>query len=206
MSLRSLFAAGTFAVGMTLCYGSAMAAAVPGKAAPAFTTVASTGETVSLSDYAGKVVVLEWANYECPFVRKHYGSGNMQKLQENAKEDGVVWLTVMSSAEGKQGYYAGEKLNEKNAEKGNAATFVLRDHSGEIGKLYGAKTTPHMFVIDEAGMVAYAGAIDSISGADPKEIDDATNYVTAALEAVKNGETPKVQSATAYGCGVKYAD
>lgn len=173
------------------------------KQAPDFTAKTADGMEISLSDYRGQVVVLEWINYECPYVKKHYESGNMQGLQERFASD-VVWLTVNSSAEGTQGHYDAEKINELNIEHGNMAMHYIMDSSGEIGQAYDAKTTPHMFVINEKGFIIYEGAIDSIPSADKGDVEKAENYVVAALEAHKAGEeisTPKTQP---YGCSVKY--
>lgn len=174
--------------------------------APAFTAMNAAGETVNLSDFAGKTVVLEWINYGCPYVQKHYGSGNMQALQEKYTAAGVVWLSINSSAEGKQGYFTGEDLAKQNADHNNKATHYLLDTDGTIGKAYGATATPHMFVIDGEGHIVYQGAIDSISTADKADIEKAENYVTAALDGVAAGTEIATPSTQAYGCGIKYAD
>jgi peroxiredoxin len=184
----------------------ASAAAVVGQAAPAFTLTDSNGETRSLADFAGKVVVLEWWNYQCPFVGKHYGSGHMQKLQKAWTAKGVVWLTVSSSAPGKQGYVDGAKANALMSEKGGAPTAVLLDHEGTVGRAYGARTTPHMFVIDKTGKVVYAGGIDDTPSTDLADIKTAKNYVQAALEEVTTGRPVSTPSSDPYGCSVKYAD
>lgn len=173
------------------------------KKAPDFTAQAADGIEVSLSDYLGQVVVLEWINYECPYVKKHYESGNMQGLQEKYASD-VVWLTINSSAEGKQGHYDAEKINELNAEHNNMSMHYLMDSTGEIGQAYDAKTTPHMFVINEDGYIIYEGAIDSIPSADKGDIEKAENYVVAALEAHMAGEDIKTPKTQPYGCSVKY--
>ena len=177
---------------------------VVGKAAPAFTLTDTTGQKRSLSDFAGKTVVLEWLNHDCPFVRKHYGSGNMQALQAKETAAGVVWLSVVSSSAGKEGNYPPEKLNEMTAAKSAKPTAVLLDPDGTAGRAYGAKTTPHMFVIDGKGTLVYAGAIDDKSSTDPAEVKTARNYVAAALEELRAGKPVSVASTTAYGCGVKY--
>lgn len=173
-------------------------------AAPDFTLKAATGETVSLSDFKGKAVVLEWTNFGCPYVRKHYDSGNMQNLQKKYTEAGVIWLSINSSAKGKQGHFEGGELREKISENNNHATYYLNDTTGDVGHLFDAKTTPHMFVIDEEGNVIYHGAIDNVPSADKADIDGATNYVAAALDAHLNGEDVKVKTTQPYGCGVKY--
>ncbi|NQY14436.1 MAG: thioredoxin family protein, partial [Henriciella sp.] len=145
-------------------------------------------------------------NHDCPFVKKHYAEPvkNMQSLQTGATENDVVWIQVISSAPGKQGYLEADAAMAKNAERDSAPAYTILDPSGDLGRAYDAKTTPHMYVIDGAGMLAYQGAIDSIRSAKVSDIDVATNYVTAALTAVASGATPEVTSATPYGCSVKY--
>jgi len=184
---------------------SSFAAAKVGTAAPAFTAVDSSGKEVSLADYKGKTVVLEWLNKGCPYVQKHYGSGNMQKLQKAYAAKGVVWLSVVSSAEGKQGYVTGAEADEDTKASGAAPSKVLLDPHGTLGGLYGAKTTPHMYVVDKAGVLRYAGAIDSNSSADPGTIASAENYVAGALDAVLAGKKVAKASTKPYGCSVKYA-
>jgi peroxiredoxin len=184
--------------------GPALAAPKIGEQAPDFTLETSKGETVSLSQFRGTPVLLEWSNYECPFVKKHYDSGNMQELQKRYKEKGVTWLTVMSSAPGKHGYYEAAELDRLSAEKGVASAYVLRDADGKAGRAYGAKTTPHIYAIDKDGVLAYAGAIDSIPSTDASDIGKADNYAAAALDALLKGEKPAVAATQAYGCGVKY--
>lgn len=184
--------------------GGAHAAAVPGKAAPAFSVVDATGKTHSLKDYAGKWVVLEWFNKDCPYVKKHYGSKNMQKLQETYTQKGVVWLTVISSAKGKQGYLEPKEALEVFKTHGSTPTAILLDASGSMGKAYDAKTTPHMFVIDPKGTLVYAGAIDDNDSSDPAVIPTSKNYLAAALDAAMKGEKVAVASTKPYGCSVKY--
>lgn len=184
--------------------GQAWAQAVVGEAAPQFARKDTKGEDVSLAALKGKAVVLEWTNAECPFVKKHYGGGNMQKTQAYAAEKGAVWISVISSAEGKQGYVSDEEAGALTMERNAKPAHILRDPKGELGHLYGAKTTPHLFVIDAEGKVAYQGAIDSESTADPADIEGATNYVTAALDALAAGKQPKVSESQPYGCAVKY--
>lgn len=184
----------------------APATAQVGQPAPDFTGTDSTGKTLKLSDYKGKTVVLEWTNPGCPFVVKHYDSNNMQGLQKAAVADGVIWLTINSSAQDKEGYQTPEEANTYLKEKASAPTARLLDPTGEIGHLYGAQTTPHMFVIDKDGTLAYAGAIDSNDSFKPETIKDATNYVTAALADLKAGKAVTTASTKAYGCGVKYAN
>jgi cytochrome oxidase Cu insertion factor (SCO1/SenC/PrrC family) len=175
-----------------------------GQKAPDFTGTDTNGKTVKLSDYAGKTVVLEWTNAKCPFVVKHYGSGNMQSLQEKYTGQGVVWISINSSAEGKEGYVNGADANQIIAEeKGKASTYII-DKSGEIGRLYDAKTTPNMYVIDGEGTLVYAGAIDSDDSFKPETIAGATNYVAAALDSLTAGKPIEVSQTKPYGCGVKY--
>lgn len=174
------------------------------EAAPNFTLTDSNGNEHSLSDFKGKYVVLEWINYDCPFVQKHYNSGNMQKLQKEYTEKGVVWLTINSSAEGKQGNFSNEEINERSKEHGTNFTAYLVDASGEVGKMYGAKTTPHMYVINPEGTLIYAGGIDDTPSTDVDDIKTAQNYVSAALDAAMNGKDVEVKIAKPYGCSVKY--
>ncbi len=187
-----------------LAFSPAADAATVGEAAPAFTGTTAEGKTVSLSDYAGKVVVLEWHNKGCPFVVKHYESGNMQALQKELTAKDVVWLTINSSAEGEQGYEAGADALKTAAEQKAAATQIIIDASGEIGKAYDAKTTPHMFVIDKDGKLAYAGAIDDRASFKQEDIEGAKNYVREAVAALAEGKPVEVSSTKPYGCSVKY--
>lgn len=175
-----------------------------GKAAPDFTLKDSNGNDVSLSQYQGKFVVLEWLNYDCPFVRKHYGSGNMQRLQKTYRDKGVTWLSVMSSAPEQEGYYTGDEANKLNVEKKGAATAILLDPTGQVGKLYGAQTTPHMFIIDPKGILVYQGAIDDTRSTNPDDVAQAKNYVSAALDEAMAGKPVSVPSTKSYGCSVKY--
>jgi peroxiredoxin len=192
-------------VGAVLVLGAVTApAAEVGQAAPAFTLTDVKGTTHNLADFKGKVVVLEWTNYDCPFVKKHYGTRNMQKLQETYTGKGVVWLSICSSAAGKQGHYAPEVWQKKTAEQGSRATAVLLDADGTVGRAYGAKTTPNMFVIGTDGKLVYAGAIDDNASWDPKTVKDADNYVAAALDALLAGKPVEVAETKPYGCSVKY--
>ncbi len=178
-----------------------------GARAPDFTAVDSDGVEHTLSDYADGTVVLEWTNHGCPYVKAHYDSNNMQELQAEATADGVTWLTVVSSAPGKQGYVDGAKANALTDDRGASPTAVLLDPEGEVGRLYAAATTPHMFVIHEGALV-YQGAIDNRQEspeARKQTPQERTNYVRAALAAVEAGEPPAVASTVAYGCTVKYA-
>lgn len=179
--------------------------AVVGKAAPGFTLVDSGGASHALSSFRGKHVVLEWVNFGCPFVKKHYDSGNMQRLQKAYTGKGVVWLSINSSGEGNQGYYTAAEVNALVKEKGAAPSAYLIDTSGKVGHLYGARTTPHMFVIDPAGTVVYAGGIDDRPSTDAADIAGATNYVSAALDQALSGKPIAAAVTKPYGCSVKYS-
>lgn len=183
-----------------------LAAATIGAPAPGFELVDSTGKTHRLSDYAGKTVVLEWINHGCPFVVKHYDSGNMPALQQAAAGEGIVWFSVCSSAPGTQGHASPEEWARLNSQKKSAAAAVLIDEPGTVGRLYGARTTPHMYVIDGSGTLVYAGGIDSIPSADIADIARAENFVTAALADLRDGRAVANPSTKPYGCSVKYAD
>ncbi len=172
--------------------------------APEFSLQDNSGKSYSLSDYKGKYVILEWVNFGCPFVRKHYDSGNMQKLQETYTKKGVIWLSICSSADGKQGYYEGEELDEKIAEEGVNATAYLIDEDGAVGKMYGAKTTPHMYIISPEGKLVYVGGIDNRASTKVADIEGATNYVSTALDEAMSGKPITVQTSKPYGCSVKY--
>lgn len=188
------------------CTTGVFADAVVGSAAPDFTLVSSTGEDVSLSDYQGTPVVLEWSNHQCPYVRKHYGSGNMQRTQAAITKDGAVWLTILSSAPGKQGHVDGEQAQRLSAERGTYESLVLLDPTGAVGRTYGAKTTPQMALINEAGTLLYWGAIDDKPSANPKSLNGATNYLKQAWDQFKAGDTITPSQTKPYGCTVKYAD
>jgi peroxiredoxin len=182
----------------------AHAAAVVGEAAPEFTLSDSKGAKHSLSAFKGKWVVLEWVNYECPFVQKHYGSGNMQKLQKEYAAKGVVWLSVNSSNVGKQGFFPPAEIEGRSKQWGAAQSAYLIDTDGTVGRAYGAKTTPHMFVIDPAGKVVYAGGIDDKPSTDKADIATARNFVKAALDEGMAGKPVSTTTSTPYGCSVKY--
>ena len=190
---------------------SALAQAAPeiGKPAPAFAVRDSNGQMQTLVDQLGKVVVLEWTNADCPFVRKHYGVNNegvdnMQTLQKTYTDKGVVWFSVISSAKGKQGYVDGAAANTLSRDRNAAPTAVLLDDSGTMGRAYEARTTPHMYVIDTKGTLAYMGGIDSIASADVEDIAKATPYLADAVDAVLAGETVAEPVTKPYGCSVKY--
>ena len=175
-----------------------------GHPAPAFTATDMNGKPRSLSEFKGKYVVLEWHNQGCPFVKKHYESGNMQKLQKELTGKGAVWLSIISSAPGAQGYVTAEEEKKYLAEKQAAPTAVLFDPEGTIGHAYGAKTTPHMFVIDDQGVLIYAGAIDDNPSSDAADAATAKNYVRAAFDEASAGKPVTTASTAPYGCGVKY--
>jgi len=175
-----------------------------GAAAPAFTLPDTNGNEHSLADYAGQWVVLEWLNYGCPFVQKHYGSGNMQKLQAEYRGKGVVWLSIVSSAPGEQGYYEPDEMNAMNQENGNQAAAVLLDPAGDVGRAYGAKTTPQMYVINPEGVLLYNGAIDDKPTSRLSDIEGATNYLVQALEEAMAGKPVSIPTTQPYGCNVKY--
>jgi peroxiredoxin len=199
-SLRAAGLAGALALSSAVL----RADAAVGQPAPAFSAPDQTGTTRSLDAYKGKWVVLEWVNHECPFVQKHYGSGNMQKTQKAATAKGAVWLSVNSSAPGKQGAMDGKVAAKLTADKGAAPTAVLLDPEGRIGHAYGAKTTPHMFVIDPKGTVVYAGAIDDKPSTDQEDVKTAKNLVLAALDEAMAGKPVTSPSTQPYGCSVKY--
>ena len=181
------------------------AAATIGAAAPAFSLVSSAGSPIGLADQRGKIVVLEWTNHDCPYVRKHYDSGNMQSLQKEATAQGVVWLTVISSAPGTQGYVSAGQANELTTTRKASPTAVLFDPTGTVGKAYGATNTPHMYVITKDGVLAYAGAIDDKPTTRRADVESAQSYLRPALAAVTAGQPVKVPVTRAYGCTIKYA-
>jgi len=175
-----------------------------GSPAPEFTLTDTNGKSHNLSDFKGKYVVLEWINHGCPFVVKHYSSGNMQALQKEFTGKDVVWLSICSSAEGKQGHMSNEEWNSTVTEKGASPTAVLIDADGTVGKLYDARTTPHMYVIDPEGNLIYQGAIDDKRSTDTADIATSENYVRSALtQSMANEPVAKAQTQP-YGCGVKY--
>ncbi|HMO03035.1 MAG TPA: thioredoxin family protein [Kiritimatiellia bacterium] len=175
-----------------------------GAAAPEFTLTDTKGVSHNLSDFKGKFVVLEWVNHGCPFVVKHYSGGNMQGLQKEFTDKGVVWLSVCSSAEGKQGYMSNDEWNAAIAEKGIASTATLIDEDGTVGKLYNAKVTPHMYIINPEGNLIYQGAIDDKKSTDAEDIATSENYVRSALNAALAGEPVATSVTQPYGCSVKY--
>jgi peroxiredoxin len=199
MTLRLVLLAAALTVAVP-----ALAKPVVGKPAPDFAVTDASGKTQSLSAYKGKTVVLEWNNPECPFVRKHYGAHNMQQQQADAAKDGVVWLTVNSGAEGKQGHLDAAAATAYVAKVGGKESAYLIDADGKVGHAYDAKTTPHMFVIDGDGVLRYMGGIDSIASTDVDDIPKATQYVKQALGELAAGKPVSVPTSEPYGCSVKY--
>jgi len=202
MKISSVILATVVLGAAALVYGSSGKVAV-GASAPTFDTVDSTGKSVKLEDYKGKYVVLEWSNFGCPYVQKHYNSGNMQALQKKYTAKGVVWLTVFSSGEGQQGYYKPAELTKLGEEK-KMSSKIIPDADGALGKLYGAKNTPTMFIIDPEGHIAYMGGIDNKATPDPEDIASAKNYVAAALDEALAGKPITTTVSRPYGCGIHY--
>ena len=200
MTAKHMFTAMVSAISISV---SAHAADV-GKPAPAFMAKDAKGNDVSLEALKGKVVVLEWVNHGCPFVVKHYGSQNMQKLQESYTGKGVVWITINSGSKASGSYTDAETTLKIAAEKGSKATHLIADDSGTIGKAYSAKTTPHMFVINKEGVLVYNGAIDSKKTTNPADIESSENYVAKALDEVLAGKEVTTAKTEPYGCSVKY--
>lgn len=182
----------------------APAAVQIGQAAPDFTGTDTEGRQHRLSDYRGNHVVLEWTNHDCPYVRKHYGAGNMQAQQREAAQQGVVWLSVISSAPGKQGHVSPAQADQLTAVRDAEPSAVLLDEAGEIGRLYSAKTTPHMYLVDPQGKLVYMGGIDSIASANPDDIGKATQHLRVALNEALTGKPVGVPVTRPYGCSVKY--
>ena len=175
-----------------------------GQPAPDFTLSDQTGKPVKLSDAKGKFVVLEWFNKDCPFVRKHYGSKNMQGLQKKYGKKGVVWYSIVTSRAGKEGHLTPAEAAAEMKADGMASKAILLDEKGDVGRMYSAKTTPHMFVVDKKGVLIYQGGIDDTASADPADITSSKNYVAAALDEAMAGKPVSTPSSTPYGCSVKY--
>jgi peroxiredoxin len=191
-------------LGGLVCATNLAAQATVNDAAPQFSAQTSAGKTLNLADYKGKYVVLEWLNPNCPFVKKHYDSGNMQSLQKDAAGKGVVWLSVASNSKTAREYSNPDELNAWNKEKNGFATAILMDSDGKVGRAYGARATPHMYVVDPQGKLIYAGAIDSKASANPADIQSSTNYVGQALNEALAGKAVSKPTSTAYGCSIKY--
>jgi peroxiredoxin len=201
-TLCAKLALATLWVGILNC--AAIAAPQIGQPAPDFTAVDSKGNSVTLSEYRGKTVVLEWTNADCPYTRKHYSSGNMQKTQALAQKDGIVWLSIVSSAPGKQGYVNGPAADQLTQSRGASPTAVLLDPKGAVARLYEAKTTPHMFVIDKNGALQYMGGMDSLATTDAGDIARAEPYLKEAMLAVAEGSPVSHALTKPYGCSIKY--
>ncbi|MBV7542915.1 thioredoxin family protein [Acidovorax sp. sic0104] len=184
--------------------GAAQAATTVGQPAPDFTLKDATGKTVRLSDFKGKHVVLEWTNPGCPFVRKHYDSGNMPATQKDAASKNVVWLAVNSTEKASSDYLEPAKLTAWLTERKAQPTAVLMDEEGTVGKSYGARTTPHMYIVNPQGVLVYAGGIDSIPSARPADIEKATNYVKVGLSEALAGKPISAATTQPYGCSIKY--
>ena len=199
---RTLFS--TLAVSALALAAPATAKIATGSNVSDMTVVDSNGTTHNLSDFAGKKVVLEWTNEGCPYVKKHYITDNMQKTQRMATADGAVWLSIISSAPGKQGYKTGEEANAWKTNQGAASSAIVLDPSGDMGRTFAAKTTPHMYIIDENQTLVYQGAIDDNRSASPKTVKGAKNYVLAAMEDLKAGNAVAESDTPPYGCSVKY--
>lgn len=192
-------------VGSMIMLGSATGAPLKiGEPAPDFTAIDSKGDSVHLKEYRGKTVVLEWTNADCPYTRKHYTSGNMQSVQGLAQQQGIVWLTVVSSAPGKQGYVNGPAADALTSSRKAVPTAVVLDPTGAVGRLYAAKTTPHMFVIDRNGALQYMGGMDNLATTDESDIARAEPYLKEAMLAVAQGNPAPHPVTTPYGCSVKY--
>jgi hypothetical protein len=210
-SRRNVLLAGAIAAAAALTAGaliagSADAAVETGAQAPAFSVQDATGATRTLSEFAGQTIILEWTNRDCPYVRKHYNSGNMQALQQQATGEGIVWLSVISSAPGQQGHLTGPAAAAHASSVNAAPTAILLDPSGAMGHAYGARNTPQMFIINGQQRVVYQGAIDNRPSANPASLQGATNYVSGALADLRAGRPVQVAETTPYGCTVKYAD
>jgi len=202
-SISKILALCSLSFGLTF---TVAAEPVVGKEAPLFEGITSGGESISLESLRGKPVMLEWTNHDCPYVRKHYESGNMQRTQERLTKDGVTWISIISSAPGEQGYVSAEQANALSQNRGVYADYVVLDPEGTIGRKYNAKTTPHMFLIDADGVLQYMGAIDDKPSARASSLEGATNYALAAWQSLKAGEPIEETSTKPYGCSVKYAE
>jgi hypothetical protein len=203
-TIKHLFHAAV-TVGFLAAAPAAMANAELNKPAPAFEAVGADGKPIKLDAYKGKTVVLEWTNHDCPYVKKHYESGNIPSLQKDAASNGVVWLQVLSSAPGKQGQVDGATAQQLNASRKAAPAGAVLDPTGKIGKAYGAQTTPHIFIVNAAGQLVYKGGIDSIATADKADLPKAEKYVVEALAAVAAGKPVEKANTKPYGCSIKYA-
>lgn len=204
---RQSFIAGLVLVGLSLAADPALAQSGPriGAPAPAFSALDVDGRTRSLSEFAGKTVILEWTNHDCPYVRKHYNSGTMQSLQRDMTKEGIVWLSVVSSPPGEQGYVTAAQAKELTTSRNAAPSDLLLDPKGAMGRAYRAQTTPHMYIIDGKGRLVYAGAIDDKPSASAASLNGAKSYVRQAVAEMKAGKPISEATTKAYGCGIKLA-
>ncbi len=202
-NLKPLLAGALIAVSMPVA--AALAAPQIGKPAPDFSGVDSKGNTVKLSELRGRTVILEWTNHDCPYVKKHYRTQNMQSLQKDAADQGLVWLSIISSAPGLQGHVSGKAADELTVSRDAAPNSVVLDPEGTIGRLYDARTTPHMYIIKPDGILAYKGAIDDRPTANDADVKKAMNYVKNAVSQLNNGKPVSPAVTRAYGCSIKYA-
>jgi hypothetical protein len=193
-----------FLLFLAACQQDARATTLSAGPAPDFTLPDTQGGTHSLSDYRGQYVILEWLNYDCPFVRKHYGSGNMQATQARWTEEGVVWLAIVSSAPGKQGHFPNDVMNRRSEEYNGRQTAILMDEDGQVGRAFSARTTPQMVIINPEGEILYNGAIDNRPSPNPATIEGATNYVNQVMEEALAGRPISVSATQPYGCAVRY--
>jgi hypothetical protein len=203
--LKYLKIAGT-SLAIAIASSNAIAEPVIDQPAPSFYGLTSEGSTLNLAALKDKIVVLEWTNNECPFVKKHYESGNIPQLQKEAAAKGVVWLQVISSAKDKQGYVDGPTAIKLNESRGAKPAYTILDPEGKIGRLYDAQTSPHLFIINTQGVLVYKGGIDSIASVKQEDIPKATNYVREALAAIEAGKKVPNPSTKPYGCSIKYAN
>ena len=197
--------AGLALAGLAFCLAPAQAAPRIGAPAPAFQAVDVEGRTRNLAEFAGKTVILEWTNHDCPYVRKHYGSGTMQTLQKDMTAQGAVWLTVVSSPPGEQGHVEAAQAKDLTARRNAAPSDVLLDPKGIVGRAYGATTTPHIYIVDPKGTLAYMGAIDDKPSSNPASLDGARSYVRQAMAELKAGKPVSQASTKSYGCAIKLA-
>lgn len=202
--MNKLLVATTVAAALALSASAALAVATVGQPAPAFTATDTSGKAVSLADFKGQHVVLEWVNPGCPYVAKHYGSANMQGTQKEATAKGVVWLTVNSTAAEHSDYKAPAALAQWMQAQKAAATATLMDADGKVGRAYGARTTPHMYIVDPRGVLVYAGAIDNKPSSNPADVATATNHVKVAIAEALAGKPVTQATTRPYGCSVKY--
>jgi peroxiredoxin len=206
LKLTTKFVAATALAAAVLAAPAFAAGPDLGKPAPDFAAADTNGKPLKLTDFKGKLVILEWSNHQCPYVRKHYGAGNMQKTQEAARALGVTWITIISSAPGEQGHVSATEANKLTTARNAKPHHVVLDPAGKIGRMYAARVTPHMFIIGTDGKLLYKGAIDSIRSSRQSDIPNAKNYVTAALGEIKSGKPVADADTVAYGCTIHYKE